>query len=58
MKKIKNEAVTGKMIHLKTPDGPKGVWLSPKSEVVVPDPYLTTTIRNLAKRKILKVSNA
>jgi len=58
MKKIKNEAVTGKMIILKTPQGPKGVWLSPKEEVVVPESYLSTTIKNLQKRKILRILNA
>lgn len=58
MKKIKNEAVTGKMVILKTPKGPKGVWLSPKEEVVVPDAYLSTTIKNLQKRKILRIVNA
>lgn len=58
MKRIKNESVTGKQIVLKTPRGPKTVWLAPKEDVVVPETYITTTIKNLAKRRVLRVVNA
>ena len=58
MKRIKNQSVTGRHVYLSTPDGPKAIWLAPRAEVVVPESFLTTTAKNLAQRRILKISNA
>lgn len=58
MKVIKNDSYTGREIILSTPKGPKGLWITPKEQIVVPDSALTNTIKNLAKRRILKITNA
>jgi len=58
MKVIKNDSYTGLEIIIKSPQGPIGRWLSPKECVAVPDSAITNTIRNLAKRRVLKIINA
>jgi len=58
MKVIKNDSYTGREIILSTPQGPKGIWITPREQVVVPDSAVTNTVRNLAKRRILKITNA
>ena len=58
MKVIKNDSYTGREIILSTPKGPEGMWIKPKEQVMVPDSAVTNTVRNLAKRRILKITNA
>jgi hypothetical protein len=58
MKVIKNDSCTGREIIITTPKGPHGIWITPNERVVVPDHALTNTVRNLAKRRILKITNA
>mgnify|MGYP003629379003 FL=1 len=58
MKVIKNDSYTGREIILSTPKGPEGVWITPREHIVVPDGAITNTIKNLAKRRILKITNA
>jgi len=58
MKVIKNDSYTGREIILSTPKGPQGIWITPREQVVVPDTALTNTVKNLAKRRILKITNA
>ena len=58
MKLIKNDSYTGRSIYLKTPSGPQSIWLTPKESVCVPESFISNTIRNLAKRRILKIRNA
>tara|TARA_R100001244_G_scaffold96705_1_gene72461 strand:- start:468 stop:644 length:177 start_codon:yes stop_codon:yes gene_type:complete len=58
MKIIKNDSFTGREIIISTPKGPKGIWMSPREQVVVPDSAVTNTVRNLANQRILKITNA
>jgi hypothetical protein len=58
MKVIKNDSYTGREIIISTPKGPEGIWITPKERIVVPNGAITNTIRNLAKRRILKITNA
>ena len=58
MKVIKNDSYTGLEIILSSPKGPVGRWLAPKEFVAVPDSALTNTVKNLAKRRVLKIINA
>tara|TARA_R100001143_G_scaffold19401_1_gene20855 strand:- start:22 stop:198 length:177 start_codon:yes stop_codon:yes gene_type:complete len=58
MKVIKNDSCTGREIILTTPKGPQGMWIKPREQVVVPNSAITNTVRNLAKRRILKITNA
>ena len=58
MKVIKNDSYTGREIIVSTPKGPQGIWIVPKEQVIVPDSDLTNTVKNLAKRRILKITNA
>jgi len=58
MKVIKNDSYTGREIILKTPQGPMGTWLAPKEYIAVPEGALTNTVKNLAKKRILKITNA
>ena len=58
MKVIKNDSYTGIHIIIKGPTGPVGRWLSPREFIAVPDSALTNTVKNLAKRRVLKITNA
>lgn len=58
MKVIKNDSYTGREITIKTPTGPNTLWIKPNEQVVVPDQAISNTIKNLAKRRILKITNA
>jgi hypothetical protein len=58
MKVIKNDSYTGMQIFINSPKGPIGKWLSPREFIAVPDSALTTTVKNLAKRRVLKITNA
>ena len=58
MKVIKNDSYTGREITIKTPSGPNTLWIRPNEQVVVPDQAISNTIKNLAKRRILKITNA
>jgi len=58
MKVIKNDSFTGMEITIATPKGPKTMWLTPREQVVVPPTAITNTVRNLASKRILKITNA
>ena len=58
MKVIKNDSCTGREITMKSPKGPNTIWIKPNEQVVVPDQAISNTIKNLAKRRILKITNA
>ena len=58
MKVIKNDSYIGRQIILSTPKGPKSRWLAPREVIAVPDSALTNTVKNLAKRRVLKITNA
>lgn len=58
MKVIKNDSFTGREIIIITPKGPEGIWLSPREAIAVPDSALTNTVKNLAKQRLLKITNA
>lgn len=58
MKTIKNDSYTGRQIILRSPTGPIGKWLSPRESIVVPDSALSNTVKNLAHKRILKITNA
>ena len=58
MKIIKNDSYNGREITLKSPTGPISEWLAPKESIAVPDNALSNTIRNLAKQRILKITNS
>lgn len=58
MKVIKNDSYTGREITIKTPLGPNTLWIKPNEQIVVPDQAISNTIKNLAKRRILKITNA
>jgi len=58
MKVIKNDSYTGLEVIINSPKGPIGRWLAPKECVAVPDSALTNTVKNLAKRRVLKIINA
>jgi len=58
MKVIKNDSYIGRQIILSTPKGPKSRWLAPREVIAVPDSAITNTVKNLAKRRVLKITNA
>ena len=58
MKIIKNDSYTGRQIIIKGPSGPVGKWLGPQEFLAVPESAITNTVKNLAKRRILKIINA
>jgi hypothetical protein len=58
MKVIKNDSYIGRQIILSTPKGPKSRWLAPREFIAVPDSAITNTVKNLAKRRVLKITNA
>mgnify|MGYP003111418145 FL=1 len=58
MKVIKNDSYTGREITIKTPQGPKSMWIQPNEQIAVPDQAISNTVSNLAKRRILKITNA
>ena len=58
MKTIKNDSYTGREIHLKSPSGPISEWLAPRESIVVPNNALSNTVKNLAKQRILKITNS
>ena len=58
MKVIKNDSYIGRQIILSTPTGPKSRWLSPQEFIAVPETAITNTIKNLAQRRVLKITNA
>jgi hypothetical protein len=58
MKVIKNDSYTGREIIIKSPQGPKSLWIKPNDQIAVPDSAISNTINNLAKRRILKITNA
>jgi len=58
MKIIKNDSYTGKEITLKSPSGPRSEWLAPRESIMVPDNALSNTVKNLAKQRILKITNS
>tara|TARA_R110001592_G_C12576207_1_gene692945 strand:- start:180 stop:356 length:177 start_codon:yes stop_codon:yes gene_type:complete len=58
MKVIKNDSCTGREITIKTPKGPSTLWIKPNEQVMVPPQAISNTINNLAKRRILKITNA
>ena len=58
MKSITNTAIQSFEVYFKTDKGPEVYWLQPQETIVVPATYLTEQIHTLAKRRILRVSNA
>ena len=58
MKVIKNDSYTGRQIIISTPQGPHSKWLAPRESIAVPASALTNTVKNLAKRRVLKITNA
>lgn len=58
MKVIKNDSYTGLEVIITSPKGPIGKWLQPRESVAVPESAITKTIKNLAKRRVLKITNA
>ena len=58
MKSITNTSIQSFEVYFKTDKGPEIYWLKPQETVVVPPSYLTEQIHTLAKRRILRVSNA
>ena len=58
MKSITNTSIQSFEIYFSTNKGPEIYWLKPQETIVVPVTYLTEQIHTLAKRRILRVSNA
>lgn len=58
MKLIKNDSYTGRQIILSTPKGPQSKWLAPRESIAVPESAITNTVKNLAVRRVLKITNA
>ena len=58
MKVIKNDSYIGRQIIISTPKGPQSRWLAPRESIAVPETALTNTIKNLAQRRVLKITNA
>ena len=58
MKVIKNESCTGREITIRGPKGPTSIWIKPNDFIAVPDSAISNTVSNLAKRRILKITNA
>ena len=57
MKVIKNTSYTGREVTIKGPQGPQTIWIKPNEQIVVPDVSISNTVRNLATRRILKITN-
>ena len=57
MKVIKNDSYTGRELTIKGPRGPETIWIKPNEQVVVPEVAISNTIKNLATRRILKITN-
>jgi len=53
--KITNISGQGMEIYVSTPEGSDSHWLAPRSHILVPASYVTEQIRNLQKRRILRI---
>ena len=58
MKVIKNDSYIGRQIIISAPKGPESRWLAPREFIAVPESAITNTIKNLAQRRVLKITNA
>lgn len=57
MKKIKNDSLQGLEIYLRTEVGVQSHWITPKQTIAVPDFYITDQVRNLQRRRMVKITN-
>ena len=57
MKVIKNDSYTGRELTIKGPKSPETLWIKPNEQIVVPNVAISNTIKNLATRRILKITN-
>jgi hypothetical protein len=57
MKQIINECLQALQVCLVTPEGNKMYRLEPRQSVVVPASYLSKMIKNLQRRRMVKVSD-
>ena len=58
MKLVKNTILQAFVIYFRTEKGAEEKWLKPGEGVVVPEHYLTEQVLTLARKRILKVTNA
>ena len=58
MKTITNTSMQGWSLPVRTPEGVKSHYLSPRSSVKVPDSYLTDHIKRFAQRQLITIQNA
>ena len=55
MKNIKNQSSQGLEIFLTTEIGPKTHWISPREIIQVPSSYISSQLKLLHKRKLIKI---
>ncbi len=58
MKYIKNESLQRLELYLTTENGTERVWIMPKEVLAVPANSLSEQVKNLSKRRMLKIRNA
>jgi hypothetical protein len=58
MKSITNKSLQSFSIFFQTEKGPQSFRLKPRKTVVVPETYISDQIRTMARRRLLKISNA
>jgi len=57
MKQILNESLQSLQVALKTPIGVKMHRLASKESIVIPATYVSDMIKNLQRRRLLKVTD-
>ena len=58
MKVIKNQSLQSFQVFFTTPKGTESFRIFPKKSIVVPESYITEQVLTMAKRKLLKITNA
>lgn len=58
MKSITNQSLQSFSIFFQTEKGPESFRIKPRKTVVVPSHYISDQIRTMARRRLLKISNA
>lgn len=58
MKTITNQSLQSWEIFFQTQKGCESYRIKPRKSVVVPESYITDQIKTMARRRLLKVTNA
>jgi hypothetical protein len=58
MRTVTNQSLQSFQVFFSTPSGVQSYRIKPKKSIVVPESYLTDQVKTMAKRKLLKITNA